>query len=321
MSSFLLAGGVALTLALPHLLPLGRASPPVAVAVWLGALGLRALAGVATALLVARDLPESAPLSRLTHWCWQAVVPLFPARLGLSGHALAHAAASLPGALVAVSVASALWALWRAASAVRRLLRRRILGAGPMGSLIVGGAGVQIIAVGLARPNVIVSAGALVHLDDGELAAGLAHERGHIARRHRFALVWGQLCRALGLLIPGGRRALAELAFHLERDADAYAIAQAHQRRALAGALCKAATSDLSHGRLHSLAARRAIAARIRVLLGADPPRRTEQGSAAAIRTAAAVCVVLALAAVVPQLAAASGRGPHPPALGHRCSG
>lgn len=314
MSSFVVAAVVSLTIALPHLLPLRRASPPVAVAVWLGVLGLRAVAGMATVILVARDLPESAPLTMLTHWCWQAVVPLFTARLGLSGHTLGHAAATLPGVLVATSVVSAVWALWRAASAVRRLLRRGVLGAGPMGSLIVGGAGVRIAAAGLARPNVIVSAGALVHLDDGELAASLAHERGHIARRHRFAMLWGHLCRALGLPVPGGHRALAELAFHLERDADAYAIAHAHQRRALAGAICKAATSDLADGRLTTSDARRSVAARVRLLLGANPARRTAQESATAIRTAAAVCVVLALVAVVPELAAAAARSPHAPA-------
>lgn len=302
--SVALAGAVAVAIALPHLLRLRRVAPPVAIALWTGALGLRAATGIALVVLVARYLPGSGVLATLTHWCWHTVVPLLSAHVGLSGSSVGYAAAILPATLVAVSFLSAVWAVLRAAGAVRRVLRRRVLGAGPMGSLIVGGAGVRIAAAGLTRPKVIISAGALVHLDDAELAASLAHERGHIARRHRFALLWGQLCRALGLLVPGGGRALNELAFHVERDADAYAIAHAHDRRALAGAICKAATTDLSEGTLPTRGARRSVAERFRLLMDGAPAQQGARQRSLTLAATAAACLILMLAAAVPGIAA-----------------
>ena len=50
-----------------------------------------------------------------------------------------------------------------------------------------------VAAAGLRRPRVLVSAGALLALDDDELEASLEHERGHIARRHRYVLVVSEL--------------------------------------------------------------------------------------------------------------------------------
>jgi hypothetical protein len=52
--------------------------------------------------------------------------------------------------------------------------------------------------------------------------------------------------RALGRPVPGGGRALRELAFHLERDADRWALRQEDDRAALASVICKAATRDRS---------------------------------------------------------------------------
>ena len=96
----------------------------------------------------------------------------------------------------------------RGARAVRRLLARESLGTGPSDSVIVAGHEVMFAAAGLSRPRVVVSAGALLELDDEELAAGLDHERGHIARRHRFLLVFAELCRSIGRAVPGSRYAL-----------------------------------------------------------------------------------------------------------------
>lgn len=315
-----LAGAVAMAIALPHLPGLRRVAPPVAIALWLGALGLRAATGIAVVVLVANYLPASGALAILTHWCWRTVVPLLSAHLGLSGNEVGHAAAILPAVLVTMSFLSSAWAVLRAAGAVRRVLRRRVLGAGPMGSLIVGGAGVRIAAAGLARPKVIVSAGALVHLDDAELAASLAHERGHIARRHRFALLWGQLCQALGRPLPGGGRALAELAFHVERDADAYAIAHAHDRGALAGAICKAASTDLSAGTWRTSGARRSVADRVRLLTDGAPGRRGPVERSLTFGAMAAACLILMLAAAVPGVAATAGAASRTAPAAPRCS-
>lgn len=296
---------VAVTIALTYLLDARRAAPGVAIALWMAVLGLRAAAAVALAVLGARYLPTSAAVAMLTHWCWRAVIPLLTLRLGFSGQTAAHAAAVLPGILVAISFASAVWGLLRAAGMVQRLLRARDLGTGPMGSVIVGGANVNVAAAGLTRPRVIVSAGALVHLNDAELAACLAHERGHIAHRHRFALLWGQLCGALSTLLPGGARAWTELSFHVERDADAYAIARTGDRRALASAICKAVAVDPSGATQPSTEARRAVAARIRLLMGRPPAPRSVGRHRLAVVATGAACLLLAVAA--PGLAATAG--------------
>lgn len=131
----------------------------------------------------------------------------------------------------------------RAARTVHRLLKRHALRPGPRESVIVGGAEVLLAAAGMRRPRVLVSAGALIALDDAELSAGPDHERGHIARRHRYLLVLAQLLYALGRLVPGSRQALRELSFHLERDADRWSLARRNDRQALARVITKAATS------------------------------------------------------------------------------
>jgi len=122
----------------------------------------------------------------------------------------------------------------------RTSVQRGSLERGPSESLIVGGSNVFLAAAGIARPRVIVSAGALTALDDEELAAGLEHERGHIARRHRYVLVFAELSRGLARFLPGTRRAVQELRYHLERDADRWAVAHRHDPYALAAAICKA---------------------------------------------------------------------------------
>jgi hypothetical protein len=87
----------------------------------------------------------------------------------------------------------------------------------------------------------VVSAGALTSLDDGELYAGLDHERGHIDRRHRWVLVAAAVLRGLARPLPGTRAAAEELAFHLERDADRFALRRDNEPLDLATAICKAA--------------------------------------------------------------------------------
>jgi hypothetical protein len=50
--------------------------------------------------------------------------------------------------------------------------------------------------------------------------------------------------RALGRPVPGSGRGVRELAFHLERDADRWALRQKSDRTALASVICKAATAE-----------------------------------------------------------------------------
>jgi Zn-dependent protease with chaperone function len=176
----------------------------------------------------------------VTHWCWHAVIPILATHLPVGGHELGNVATIAPSFALAASLVSVAYGLARATRAIRLLMRRSSIGRGPQDSVIVGGSEVLVAAAGLAHPRVVVSAGALAALDDGELQAGLAHERGHIARRHRFVLLVAEFFRAGARFVPGTKRAMNELSFHLERDADNWAMRQSDPLD-LASAICKAA--------------------------------------------------------------------------------
>ena len=225
----------------PHAIDLRAAAPVAAAAVWFYALALRALVVLAAAAFAIVYLPQTELFTALAHWCIHAVVPLLAAHLGLDGHRLANAVVVLPAGLLALSLSSAALGIARAARLIRSSIRKATLGSGPDDSIVVGGPDVLLASAGLARPRVIVSAGALLALDDDELAAGLAHERGHIARRHHHVLFMAEIMRAVGRFVPGSRRAVLELRFHLERDADRWAVQGDHDPLALASAICKAA--------------------------------------------------------------------------------
>lgn len=238
-----LTGALVLGLALPHILPLSTSSPGIAATIWLSTLALRALTVVFLALYLVVFFPNTEVFNAITHWCWHTVLPLLATHLGLDGHSIGDAAVIVPPFVLAFSVVSVGVGVFRAARAVHAMLLRSSIGQGPRDSLIVGGAEVLLAAAGIARPRVLVSAGALTALDDDELAAGLDHERAHIVRKHRFVLVFAEMLRAFARFLPGTRSTSAELRFHLERDADRWAIARSHDPRALASAICKAATS------------------------------------------------------------------------------
>ena len=224
----------------PHLLRLDDQPPMLAAVVWLAALALRAVVTVSVIVFLLVVLPTTAVFDAITHWCWHAVVPGLATHLGLNGHAVGDVALVLPAVVVAASVASVGFGVWRAARGVQRLIRAA-KGGGPGNSLIIGDAAVLVAAAGLRHPQVVISAGALTVFDDAELFASLEHERGHILRRHRWILVAGEAMRGVGRLVPGAKRAASELAFHLERDADRFALEHRHEPAALARAICKAA--------------------------------------------------------------------------------
>ena len=211
-----------------------------AVAVWTSALALRALVSVLAALLVVLVLPHSRALDRFSHWCLEVELPLVGVGFELDGHPLGDAATLIPTLIVGGSLFAVLLGVARATRAIARLVSQQAVGRGPGDSVIVGGADVVLASAGFAHPRVLVSAGALIELEDDELAAGIAHEQGHIARRHRYLLLFGEACRGLGRFVPGTQAACRALVFHLERDADRWALAQRHQPLVLARAICKA---------------------------------------------------------------------------------
>lgn len=303
----ILTSALILALVLPHLLPLSTASPSVAATIWLSTLALRALTVLFLALYFVLFFPNTEAFSAITHWCWHTVLPLVTTHMGLDGHRIGDAAIIVPPFVLAFSAVSVGVGVFRAARAVHGMLVRSSLGQGPRDSLIVGGAGVLLAAAGITRPRVLVSAGALTALDDDELAAGLDHERAHIVRRHRFVLVFAEMMRAFARFLPGTGSTLGELRFHLERDADRWAVAQSHDPHALASAICKAATTRGSAvPGLALLSGHGHATRRVDELIEPNSrrPGRVARRSLA-LAAAVMVCFTLAIAVSVPAVALA----------------
>ena len=231
----------ALGIVLPHAMRLDTARPLAAVTLWLTSLSLRLALVVFLALWVLLILPTLGVYRDMTHWCVHVAVAAIGAHADVHGHVVGELATWLPVAAVGVALAAAVTRLVRAVLSVDRSVADARIGIGPQDSVIVGGAEVLLAATGFGHPRVVVSAGALAALDDEELAAGLAHECGHIARRHHFLLAYAHCCHAAGRLLPGTREALAEMQFHVERDADEWALRRNHDPQALASAICKVA--------------------------------------------------------------------------------
>jgi bla regulator protein blaR1 len=293
-------------IALPHALRLDRSAPATATIFWAVSLASRALMAMFLVLCLAFFLPGTEALHALTHWCWHTVLPLVTTQLGLDGHKVGYAATLIPGLLVTASLLSVAFGLFRGARAVKRLVTRDALGPGPSDSVIVSGSEIMLAAAGLTRPRVVVSAGALLVLDDDELAAGLDHEYGHIARRHRFVLVFAELCRGIARFIPGCNRAMRELRFHLERDADHWALRRSHDRLVLASAICKAAGLPPA-GNVAAISLSGGGASERLGQLVEDPPA-AGSGAVALLLNALAlgmVCVTILLAALIPSTALA----------------
>jgi hypothetical protein len=205
-----------------------------AAAIWLCVLLLRALASLAVAVAAEVYIPVTGLASPLESWC-------LGGSSALSGHDAADLLLALPALALAGSLSWVMVALWRATRRVQTLLRTSIVGPGPAESLVVADGALLVAVAGLRHPKVVISAGALVALDDDELLASLDHERGHIALRHRYLIVAGELARAVARFVPGTRAAARELLFSLERDADRYALDRRHDPAVLASAICKVA--------------------------------------------------------------------------------
>ena len=305
MMVVLLAMAVGGLVVAPHLLRLDDQPPMLATIVWLGALALRALITVFIVVFLVVVLPGTALFDAITHWCWHAVVPVLATHLGLNGHSVGDVAVIVPVVVVGASLASVSFGVWRAARAVRRLVRSAKRG-GPKDSLIIGDDAVLVAAAGLRHPQVVVSAGALAVFDDAELFASLDHERGHILRRHRWILVAGEALRAVGRLVPGTKSAAHELAFHLERDADRFALARRHEPYALASAICKAAQAPPFGIAATALSGGGGVR-RVRQLLSGAPVRPAS--AAARLLAVGLVGLVAALSAALPAATMAAVRG------------
>ncbi len=259
---------LALVLVAPQFLPRSRLAPVSGIALWLAALALRAVTALMAAGALIGYLPQTEFFRVATGWCIHAVLPYVSVHLGFSGYQLGETATLLPAVLLAVSVIAAVVGIWRAARALSRWLGESAIGSGPSESVIVGGPEIVVAAAGLLRARVIVSAGALAALDGGELRASLAHEQAHIGRRHPLLSLVGSLLFAIARVVPGGAKAMTELHFHLERDADESAVRLDGDPLALAAAICKAGRKPLPMtAPLMSGLASHAVPARLQLLL------------------------------------------------------
>lgn len=318
----LLALVLVVATAAPYLLPRDSLAPMTGAALWLSVLVLRSLLVVVAMLIAVLDLPATDLFQLTTRWCIHAVLPFFTTHLGFSGHRLGDAATLLPGFVLGLSFISALFAGWRTARAVRYWLRGNCLGEGPRQSLIVGGSDVLVAAAGIRDPKVVVSTGALAKLDEEELAAGLEHERGHIAHRHPYLTLLGSYAYAVARVLPGSKDALGRLRFCLERDADEYAVERIADPMALASAICKAAADQLPTSPALAGLAGSGAAARLRFLL--DRPRvRRSVAVELAGRTLVTclIALVLLTAALTPALAHAGVDSVQRSSAAHSCRG
>jgi Zn-dependent protease with chaperone function len=284
---------------LPHVLQLRHAPPLTAVVIWLAALTLRAVSVALAAAWLVLFFPGTHLFEALTHWCWRHL-----ASAALNGHDVGHVTTLVPTLLGIASIVSVAVAGVKLTSALRSL-RVTTAGDGPAGSVIVGGDAITLAVVGVVRPRVLISTGALLELDDEELEAALTHERAHIARRHRYVLLWAEACRALARFMPATRKCADELAFHLERDADQWALARPVSRGALAAALRKASTSHVGgSGIVLALGATR-VDERLAEILGESPHEADTRPRACALAAAFLVILLTAvLVATPPALAA-----------------
>jgi Zn-dependent protease with chaperone function len=317
--SLLLAAALVSATTLPHLLPRTRLTPPSGIAIWFLVLLLRATLVVLLILLLVLYLPATELFRLVTHWCIHAVIPFFATHLGFSGHGLGDAATLVPAVILAVSLIWALFALWRGMRAVRRWLAGNVLGTGPRESLIVGGAEIVVAAAGVHQPRVVVSTGALANLDDQELEAGLEHEQGHIAHRHPYLAVGGNLLFAVARLLPGSRIALSQLHFHLERDADEFALRRTGDPLALASVICKAAgATKIANPAVIGLGGAGATT-RLRLLLDRRLARPSPWVAIASPALLALLLALLILLAATMPLLAQAALGGAPPSASPLC--
>jgi len=282
----------------PHLLPLERVRPAAASAVWLAALALRAALVVAIALTALLVLPGTAVFAGVAHWSLHVVAG--PPHVDLSGEPLAHLSALGPPAVVGLSLLAFVLRLTRGTVVLRRELAWRTLGRGPGDSVVIADRSVLVAVPGVGRGRIVLSDRALTELDADELEACLAHEAGHLRRRHRLVGLVGSCLAVLARPVPGARAARAGLLLSLERDADEYAVARTGDPLALASAICKVVRSaaPATRGLVFGMHGAGETRARLDCLLGGGRRRGSAALEAAALGLALALPVVIAVALV-----------------------
>lgn len=200
------------------------------ISVALALLGLAATAAAGVVAVTRVDFAAPSP-GALMAACQRWVVPHFTATSTL---VLALGSVSLAAVVLCVRSAA------RQMLAARRFERRLpVTGglAGVPGVRVVAGSAPHAFCVGWVGLRIYVSQGALGVLDEGELAAVIAHERHHARRRDPLRLL---LARSLGeglFFMPGLGRLAERYAALAELAADEAAVKAGCGRQSLASAL------------------------------------------------------------------------------------
>ena len=293
---------VAALIVLPHLLPLHRIAPASAAAAWLAALALRAISALALVAVALTHLPQTASFGELTISTLHSPLPDPIPHVDLAGDFVAHAGVLAPAVLVACSVLAFVAVTAFTALRLRAAVARRAADRQPGDVAIVISDPNVILGIPTVGPSLpIVSDAAIAALDETELEAGLAHERGHLQRGHRpLGLAAGALA-AIARPLPGTRAAERGLRLSLERDADEHAIRSGADPLALGSAICKAATTGPRNG-VFALGGHSATQTRLDQLLDGGVVRAARPTEAlAVVFTVAVAAIALAVVATTAQ--------------------
>lgn len=242
--------------------------------VWVGALGLLALATVGRVRLV----------GSLGHWSVAVIEARDPVPL----------AAGLASLAVLLFVTAAL------AESCRRLVRG-LLQLGRLHLSTVGRRCGDVAVIDAATPealalpgwrgSVVVTSGMLKALEPGERRVLLAHERSHLRNRH---WIFRLLTRLGAALLPTARPLVARCDQALERWADEDAADVVGDRHLVATAVARAALARSEHHRLALAQAFSdgAVAERVETLLA---PRRPSRWTSASVPGGIAVIALFTM--------------------------
>lgn len=303
-------------LAIPHTIALDRASPGRAAAAWLSALTLRAVVVVSLILSTLAILPATAVFKAVSQVTLHRPLPGIAWDPDLSADTLAHVALLLPAVVLMLSLAALAVERLIAARRLRTLVARRGLGTGPSDSLVVADERILAGVPRVGQGRVLISHAALAAFDGGELEAVLAHELGHLRRRHRPLRLVAAVLACAGRTVPGTRRVERRFHVSLERDADEYAVRVTGDPLGLASAICKAAGAGALGGSLALDGG--GTDARLEHLLAGGPRTRVERIDRVAV--ALATSLFLLSAALLCSVAALVGASPASLLLAIACS-
>ena len=300
-------------IAVPHVMPLHRAVPVTGAVIWMLALLLRAVVVIGATTFVFARLAHAEVIETALNWCWHDVLPDVPGWLGFAEHPVAHAAVAVPVSAIAAAVLIHTLGGLRAWAGLRRRLSAAS-SAGPNRTALIPDDEVVVAVTRLGRGRVVISDSALELMDDDELVAGMAHEFGHLHRRHRPLLILGSLLATVARPLPGTATAHCELGFQLERDADEWAVRRVHDPLSLASAICKVAEATEPRGTT-SLGGRGAVTRRLAELIGEQGGRSARVELLARGVAAALATLVLSLGVAAPAWANSLDGAGH----GHIC--